>query len=136
MVGHTLTKLYVTVLDKMLSNHLKHGGHKAQGQASFKKNFQTINHNFTLRDIIEEARQRSFKVFYCFVDFMKAFDNVLQHFVLQKLHTTGILWLVIIELYEKVVDWFSTNNELLDFSLVPLVLNKDFLFHLLSLVLT
>ena len=76
MIGHTFAKLYATALNTMLSNELDRRGCRAKGQAGFRADYQTMDHVFTLRAIIEEARHRSQKVYCCFVDFRKAFDYV------------------------------------------------------------
>jgi hypothetical protein len=76
MVGHTFSKLYATVLHQWLSEELERRHLRARGQAGFRPDYQTIDHIFTLRAIIEEARHRSSKVYTCFVDFRKAFDTV------------------------------------------------------------
>jgi hypothetical protein len=46
------------------------------GQADFRKGYKTIDHIFTLQAIVEEARQRSLKIYCCFVDFQEAFHTV------------------------------------------------------------
>ena len=76
MIGHTFAKLYATALNTMLSSELDRRGCMARGQVRFRANYQTMDHVFTLRAIIEEARHRSQKVYCCFVDFRKAFDYV------------------------------------------------------------
>jgi hypothetical protein len=76
MVGHAFLKLHATVLHMKLSCDLEQRHLRDRGQAGFRSAHQTINHIFTLRDIIEEARHRSSKVYCCYVDFQKAFDYV------------------------------------------------------------
>ena len=52
---------------------------RAKGQAGFHPDHpdhQTIDHILTLRTVIEEARHRSSKVYYYFVDFRKAFYSI------------------------------------------------------------
>jgi len=76
MVGHTFSKLYAVVLHQWLSEELERRHLRARGQAGFRPDYQTIDHIFTLRAIIEEACHRSSKVYTSFVDFWKAFDTV------------------------------------------------------------
>ena len=83
MVGHTFSKLYAIVLYRELSSALEQGNLRARGRARFKPAHQTINHIFTLRDVIKEARRHSSKVYCCFVDFRKVFDLVSREDLLQ-----------------------------------------------------
>lgn len=81
-------------------------GCKARRQVGFQADYQTMDHIFTLRAIIEEARHRSAKVYYCFVDFCKAFDFVPRMALFQRLRMIGIsemLLAAIVRLYETVV---------------------------------
>ena len=60
----------------MLSNELDRRGCRVRGHAGFQVIYQTVDHSFILRAIIEVARHHSQKVYCCFVDFRKAFDFV------------------------------------------------------------
>lgn len=111
MIGHMFAKLYATALNAMLSRELDRRGCRARGQAGFRANYQTMDHIFTLRAIIEEARHRSTKVYCCFVDFHKAFDSVPRMTLFQKLREIEIsemLLTAIMRLYETVVGRFRT----------------------------
>jgi hypothetical protein len=90
MVEHTFSKLYSTILYLWLSDELESHHLKAKGQANFHLEYQTTNHIFTLRAIIEEAHYRFSKVFYFFVVFQKAFDTILIEALFQQLHDIGI----------------------------------------------
>ena len=70
-----------------------------------------MDHVFTLRAIIEEARHRSQKVYCCFVDFRKAFDSIPRLALFQQLQEIGIsdmLQTAILRLYEKVTSRLRT----------------------------
>jgi hypothetical protein len=69
MVGHTFSKLYATVLHQWLFEELERRHLRARGKVGFRPDYQMIDHIFTLRAIIEEARHRSLKVNTFFVDF-------------------------------------------------------------------
>jgi len=74
MIGHTFVKLYGIVLEMKLLEGLEHLKIRAVGHTGFKSDYRTVDHSFTLWVVIEEARKRSSKVFYCFVDFTTAFE--------------------------------------------------------------
>jgi hypothetical protein len=101
-----------------LSSDLERKHLRAKGQAGFRPSHQTINHNFTVRAIIEEAQHRSSKVYCCFVDFRKAFESVLREAFFQRLKEIGIsptLLTAITRLYESVLDRLRTVNGISDF---------------------
>ena len=76
MIGHTLAKLYASILEQQLSRWAEKSCKRAPGQAGFRKGFSTLDHIFTLRTIIEEGRSEGRKVYCTFVDFRKAFDTI------------------------------------------------------------
>ena len=76
MIGHTFTKLYATMMNTILSSELDRRNCRAKDQVGFREDYQTMDHILTLRAIIEEARHHLKKVYYCFVDFSKAFDCI------------------------------------------------------------
>lgn len=90
MIEHTFAKLYATALDTMLSSELDKRGCRERGQAGFRANYQTMDHIFTLRAIIEEARHQSKEVYCCFVDFRKAHDFVPEMALFQRISEIGI----------------------------------------------
>ncbi|RUU23914.1 reverse transcriptase domain-containing protein, partial [Mesorhizobium sp. M6A.T.Ce.TU.016.01.1.1] len=86
MIGHTLAKLYATTIDIYLSDWLESAGIRA-GQVGFRKEHQIVDHIFSLRAIIEEAKHRNSKIYCCFVDFRKAFDTVPRDLLMKKLRS-------------------------------------------------
>ena len=58
MVGHTVAKLYASILEQQLSRWAKRKGIRAPGQARFGKGFSTLDHIFTLRAIIDIIEER------------------------------------------------------------------------------
>ena len=76
MVGHTLAKLYASILEQQLSRWAEKTGRRALGQAGFRKGFSTLDHILTLRAIIEQGKSHGRKIYCAFVDFRKAFDTV------------------------------------------------------------
>jgi hypothetical protein len=118
MVGHTFSKLYATTLHQRLSDDLESRHLRAKGQAGFRPDYQTTDHIFTLRAIIEEARHRSSRVYCCFVDFRKAFDTVPREALFQRLRDINIsetLLAAIMRLYESVLGRLRLAHGLSDF---------------------
>lgn len=112
MVGHTFSKLYATILHMRLPNELD------WGQAGWLTH-QSIDHIFTLWAIIEEARYRSLKVYYCYVYFQKAFDSVSREALFQRLRDICIsttLMTTIMRLYECVLGRLRILYRMFDFS--------------------
>jgi len=52
-IGPILTKLFVTILDKRLSEWAKQHGLRAKGQTGFRKNYHTIDQLVIWRILIE-----------------------------------------------------------------------------------
>lgn len=75
-VGHTLARLYATVVNTRLTDWLEARGLRATGQAGFRQGYRTTENCFVLRALIERARAKGVKLYCCAVDFEKAFDTV------------------------------------------------------------
>ena len=111
-------KFFLGVLLERLNNIISRFEILEENQIGFRKEYQTSDHIFTLRAIIEnyfECNKGPLHV--CFVDFRKAFDSVDHKLLLQKLVVYGIKggFLKIIEsLYEKVKSCVRGNDSLTD----------------------
>ena len=75
-VTPVLFKLFAMVLEARLSIWAEIRGIRAHGQAGFRKGHMTVDHVFTLRALVTQAKQRERKLFCCFVGFKKAFDSI------------------------------------------------------------
>jgi hypothetical protein len=120
MVGYTFSKLYATVIHRKLSSDLEQRHLGARGHAGFRPAHQTIDHIFTLHVVMEEAQHHSSKVYYCFVDFQKAFDSIPREALLQRLKDIGIsvtLLTAIMHLYESVLGRLHTTHGMSNFIL-------------------
>lgn len=105
MVSHVLAQIYGSIMEEHIGYYVESRGLRAIGQAGFRKQHSTLDHTFTLRALIEEARYNKQKLYCCFVDFKKAFDTVPRVRLMQRLKEMGVLedmqWGVA-KLYEKV----------------------------------
>ena len=89
-----------------------------QNQIGFRQGYQTSDHIFTLRALIENYfRNNKGPLYACFVDFKKAFDSVDHELLLQQLVTYGIkgkFLNVISSLYDRDKSCVRGNDSLTD----------------------
>jgi hypothetical protein len=80
-VGTTMAKVYATVPNNKLSEWTEKYRCRAQAQAEFRKDHRCLDNIFILRTVGEKYRGKGAKLYCCFVDFSKAFDEcpVYQH---------------------------------------------------------
>jgi hypothetical protein len=90
-VGPVLAKVFAMILEAQLSSWAKERGLRARGQASFRKDFRTTDNLYILRTLIEQSTHKRKKVYYCFVDFRKAFDTMPRDLLWQVLVEMGIV---------------------------------------------
>jgi hypothetical protein len=64
------------ILDKRLSEWAEQHGLRAKGQIEFRKDYCITDQLFILRTLIEQSKAKKKSLYYCFVDFKKAFDTV------------------------------------------------------------
>ena len=76
MIGHTLAKLYSALMETELNDYMETLSLRAPEHVGFRRAFSIIDHIFTLRCLIDQAKARKKKLYSCFVDFRKAFDIV------------------------------------------------------------
>ena len=75
-VTPVLSKLFAMVLEARLSVWAESRGIRADGQAGFRKGHRSVDHVFTLRALVTQAKHRIRKLSCCFVDFKQAFDSI------------------------------------------------------------
>ena len=111
-------KFFLGVLLDRLNNIISQYEILEQNQIGFRKGYQTSDHIFTLRSIIENYfRNNKGPLYVCFVDFKKAFDSGDHKLLVQQLVTYGIkgnFLKVIKSLYDQVKSCVRGNNSLTD----------------------
>ena len=111
-------KFFLGVLLERLNYIISNFEILEQNQIGFRKGYQTSDHIFTFRAIIENYfRNNKGPLYVCFVDFKKAFDSVDHKLLLQQLVTYGIkgnFLKVITSLYDKVKSCVRGNDSLTD----------------------
>ena len=89
-VTPVLSKLFAMILEARLSEWAECSGIRADGQAGFRKGHRTVDHVYTLRALITQAKRSKSKLFCCFVDFKKAFDSIPRERMWQVLAGLGL----------------------------------------------
>ena len=83
-------KLFTTVLNNRLTRYLDDNDIIVDEQNGFRKLRSCADHLFTLCSIIRNRKSKGLPTFSCFIDMMKAFDNVDIECMLSKLLANGI----------------------------------------------
>ena len=111
-------KYFLGVLLERLNNVFSQFQILEQNQIGFRKGYQTSDHIFTLRAIIEHYfRDNKGPLYVSFVDFQKSFDSVDHKLLLQQLVTYGTkgnFLKVIKSLYDQVKSCVRGNDSLTD----------------------
>ncbi len=91
IVGPILVKVFTMILEAWLSSWAEERGLRARGQAGFRKDFRTTDNLYIFQTLIEQSTHKRKKMYYCFVDFRKAFDTVPRDLLWQVLAEMGIV---------------------------------------------
>jgi len=89
-VGPVLAKVFTMILESRISQWAETNDLRAKGQVGFRKDFRTTDNLFILCTLTEQARFQKKKLYTCFVDFKKTFDNVPRDLLWQVLEGLGI----------------------------------------------
>jgi hypothetical protein len=89
-VGGALAKLYSLVLLHRLDDLAERGGHRAAGQAGFRKGRGTPDNAFILQHIIEKRSNERKPLYTAFIDFRKAYDCVHRQLLWECLKSIGV----------------------------------------------
>lgn len=123
---NTLMKIYEGIICRRLVNFLNINGFFSPTQAAYRKGRSTADHIFVLHELFLEYRYNTLgprggrvrkSLFFCFLDFKKAFDTVPRHILFTKLNNAGIRG----KMLRVIMDLFSSNraNVLIDDYLSP-----------------
>ena len=88
---NTVGKLFCQSLNSRLCQYLESNDKLCKEQAGFRKNHRTTDQIFLLTKLVDNVvKTRNKRLYCCFVDFQKAFDNVWHQALFVKLHETGV----------------------------------------------
>ena len=76
MINPLFAKFFDIMVENRISKWALVKEKRAKGQVGFRLKHSTVDHEITLRHIIEKVWGDKEEVFCCFVDFKKAFDTV------------------------------------------------------------
>lgn len=117
-----LCKLFCKVINRRITNHLIENNILAKNQLGFVKGKRTSDHIFTVKAIIDKYvsinrnnKNKSRKLFVCFVDISKAFDKIWRDGLFYKLLLYGIkgkMFKIISSMYENVLLRILVNKNL------------------------
>ena len=89
-VGALLGKLFASLLDRRLNDHLEHNNMRIPFQGGFRREHSTLDQAFVLNHILEAAKHKGSTVHCTFVGFRKAFDTVRHEHLWDRLRYYGI----------------------------------------------
>ena len=121
--GITLTnsigKLFCQIINRRICEYLERNKILSREQAGFRKNHRTTDQIFILSKLVDNVmKTRNRRLYCCFVDFQKAFDNVWHEALFLKLYDAGVTGKclnVIVNMYEnasictRIKDKYSGN---------------------------
>lgn len=83
-------KVFTAILNNRLSKYLNDNEILNETQSGFRKEYSTIDNIMVLYSLIEYFKSKKSKLYCCFIDFAKAFDNVWRIGLWQKLLKHGV----------------------------------------------
>ena len=84
-------KLFCLIINERIERYLENNNLLIKEQAGFRKQSRTTDHIFILKKIVDDViSKRNGRLYSCFVDFNKAFDNIWHDALLLKLNKIGI----------------------------------------------
>lgn len=84
-------KLFTSLLQRRLSDYLENKELLSFNQGGFRSGYRTTDHIFILKTLINKyLDNHKKKLYFCFVDFKKAFDSVNRNKLFQKIERKGI----------------------------------------------
>ena len=108
-VGNTLSKVFISIINERVNKMVL--GNKLIGdyQIGFKKEARPADHIFVLKSAIDKYLGNGKKMYACFVDYQKAFDNIWREGLYYKMITAGISTSII----KLIRDMYNKNNQCL-----------------------
>ncbi|MEW8546901.1 MAG: reverse transcriptase family protein, partial [Candidatus Thiodiazotropha sp.] len=106
-------KVFTSILNTRLNKYLEENRILNETQSGFRKEYSTIDNIMVLYSLIEYFKSKKNKLYCCFIDFTKAFDNVWRAGLWQKLLKHGIngkIINVIQNMYKEIKSCITVNG--------------------------
>ncbi len=104
----SLTSNISKIFCKLIKNRIYPtlNGHLSKGQAGFRKGFSTVDHLFTVNQIIEKAKEYKFPLYLMFIDYNKVFDSIYDRVVWETLRKQGVEQ----EIVHTLENWYKQSK--------------------------
>ena len=116
-----LGKVLIMILNRRLQTQVEE--HLADEQAWFRKDRGAVQQILALQLLVEKARRKGRRIYSCFIDFQKAFDNINQEVAWEVLKSYGVNHTLIdilkdinesveaaVRIQNELGNWFRTNK--------------------------
>lgn len=117
-----ISKVYTYILNKRLSMWASREEKINEEQAGFRAGYSTLDHIFTLYNLVEKYLLKNTKFYVAFVDFRKAFDSVNRNALWNVLRKTGVngkLYRALRSIYDSVLACVRDKSIYTDFFECP-----------------
>ena len=114
-IGSAMSKLFALIINNRLKKIVKNKNLIGDYQIGFKKGARPADHIFVLKSIIDTYIQKYKKIFACFIDYQKAYDNVWReglYFKLLKNEINSELVSIIRSMYVETTQQLKIGNKL------------------------
>jgi exonuclease III len=115
-LNNAMANLFCQIINSRINTYLEDNNLLVKEQAGFRKMSRTQDHIFILQKLVDDAlKTTNGRLYACFIDFSKAFDNVWHFGLLYKLQRIGIggkLFDLIQDMYTNATICCRTENGL------------------------
>ena len=108
-VGNTLSKVFISIINERFNKMVLENKLIGDYQIGLKKDARPADHIFVLKSAIDKYLGNGKKMYACFVDYQKAFDNIWREGLYYKMITAGISTSTI----KLIRDMYNKNNQCL-----------------------
>ena len=118
-ISSCLGKIFNRALNKRLQNEIEHNTQLKDTQAAYRRDYSTTDQIFIVNSLLNKyVRCKKKKLYACFVDFRKAFDNVwhtgLLYKLLQQYNVGGKFYGIIKSMYSNAKTCVKLHNGITD----------------------